>query len=374
MEKHLKDILDYAKGLKLLLVEDDTMSMEQSLNFFNEVFTDIITAHDGYDGYEKFKSNEIDIVITDVEMPRMNGLEMSKKIKELNKDIPIIIISGYNDAKYLLETIKMGINSYIVKPINLIQFMDTLSNVVEKVRLKDELEQYKQKLEKTNKALFSLNDDLEVQMMERIGEIYALNQEILATQKEVIFTMGTIGESRCNETGAHVKRVAEYSKIFAIHYGLGEEEAEMLKEVSPMHDIGKVAIADSILHKKGKLTDEEMDIMRTHTTLGYGMLSNSKRKLLKVASTVAYEHHEKYDGSGYPRGLKGEDISIYGRITAIADVFDALGSSRVYKPAWDDEEIFNMFNEQSGKHFDPKLIDIFFDNLDEFLAAREKLS
>ncbi|MEA3289236.1 MAG: response regulator [Campylobacterota bacterium] len=372
MEKDIKNILVYAKTLKLLLVEDDVMSMDQTLRFFSDIFMDVITANNGYEGYEKFKENDIDIVVTDIEMPIMDGLEMCKKIKEIDKDIPIIIISGYNDATYLLETIKMGINGYMVKPANLIQFIDTLSNVVEKIRLKDELEQYKQKLEKTNKALVSLNDDLEVQMMERISEIYALNQEIVATQKEVIYTMGTIGESRCNETGSHVKRVAEYSKIFAIHYGLGEDEAEMLKEVSPMHDIGKVAIADSILHKKGKLTDDEMDIMRTHTSLGYGMLSNSSRKLLRVASTVAYEHHEKYDGSGYPRGLKGEDISIYGRITAVADVFDALGSSRVYKPAWEDEKILQMFQEQSGKHFDPKLIEIFFDNIDEFLAARAK--
>ena len=137
-----------------------------------------------------------------------------------------------------------------------------------------------------------------------------------------------------------------------------------------MHDIGKVAIPDAILNKPGKFTDEEFEIMKKHAELGYEMLQNSNRPLLKAASIVAYEHHEKYDGSGYPRGLSGENIHIYGRITALADVFDALGSDRVYKKAWNDEEIFAFFKQQRGKHFDPKLIDIFFENLEKFLEIR----
>lgn len=136
-------------------------------------------------------------------------------------------------------------------------------------------------------------------------------------------------------------------------YGLPEEEAEQLKLASPMHDIGKIGIADAILNKPGKLTVEEYEVMKTHATIGYSMLKHSKRKLLKTAAIVAYEHHEKYDGSGYPRSLKGEDIHIYGRITAIADVFDALGSDRVYKKAWDDDKLLALFNEQKGAHFDP---------------------
>ncbi|MCK9374419.1 MAG: HD domain-containing protein [Sulfuricurvum sp.] len=206
-----------------------------------------------------------------------------------------------------------------------------------------------------------------------LGEITALNTEIEDTQREVVFTMGSIGESRSKETGNHVRRVAEYSKLLALYYGLKEEEAEMLRQASPMHDIGKVAIPDAVLNKPGRFDEEERRIMDTHAALGYDMLKHSQRPLLLMAATVAYEHHEKYDGSGYPRGLSGEDIHIYGRITALADVFDALGSDRVYKQAWDDERIFNLFREERGKHFDPKLIDIFFDHLDEFLAIRDHL-
>jgi len=203
-------------------------------------------------------------------------------------------------------------------------------------------------------------------------KVNQLNQEIEDTQKEVVFTMGAIGETRSKETGNHVKRVACYSEILALHYGLDEKYAQMLKQASPMHDIGKVGIPDSILNKPGRFDEDERIIMNTHSQLGYDMLKMSTRPLLKLAAVVAYEHHEKYDGTGYPRGLKGDDIDIAGRITAIADVFDALGSDRCYKKAWDDEKIFKLFKEQRGKHFDPKLVDIFFDHLDEFLEIREK--
>ncbi|MDD5157563.1 HD domain-containing phosphohydrolase [Sulfurimonas sp.] len=199
-----------------------------------------------------------------------------------------------------------------------------------------------------------------------------LAKEVEDTQKEVVFTMGAVAESRSKETGNHVKRVAEYSKILALASGMNEKEAELLKQASPMHDIGKIAIADSILNKPGIFTSSEFEIMKKHAELGHSMIKNSDRPLLKAASIVAHEHHEKWNGSGYPRGLSGEDIHIYGRITAIADVFDALGSDRVYKKAWDDEKIFNHFKEERGKHFDPNLIDIFFDNLDEMLSVREK--
>lgn len=216
-------------------------------------------------------------------------------------------------------------------------------------------------------------DEIEAKIEDGLIEIKNLNHEIENTQKEVVFTMGSIGESRSKETGNHVKRVAEYSKLLAIYYGLNEKEAELLKQASPMHDIGKVAIPDAILNKPGRFDDAERKIMDTHAALGYEMLKHSNRDLLKTAAIVAYEHHEKWDGSGYPRGLRAEEIHIYGRITALADVFDALGSDRCYKKAWDDEKIFNLFKEEKGKHFDPKLIDIFFEHLDEFLEIRNSL-
>lgn len=197
-----------------------------------------------------------------------------------------------------------------------------------------------------------------------------LLKEIEETQREVVFTMGAIAESRSKETGNHVKRVAEYSKLLALAYGLSEEEAELLKQASPMHDIGKVAIPDNILNKPGSFDENERYIMNQHARLGYEMIKNSERPLLQAAAIVAHEHHEKWDGSGYPNQKKAQEIHIFGRITAIADVFDALGSDRVYKRAWSDERIFALLKEERARHFDPDLIDIFFENLDKIIEIR----
>ena len=238
--------------------------------------------------------------------------------------------------------------------------------------IREDITQQK-KIEELNKQLATYKKHLEDRVKKATSHIEELIIEIEDTQKEVIFTMGAIGERRSEETSLHVKRVAEYSKLLALYYGLDEKEAEMLRQASPMHDIGKVGIADSILNKPGFFTQKEHAIMQEHTTLGYNMIKSSKRPILQTAAIVAHEHHERWDGSGYPNGLKGEEIHIYGRITAVADVFDALGSDRIYKKAWQDEKIFQLFREEKGKQFDPMLVDIFFEHIDEFLNIRNKL-
>lgn len=205
-------------------------------------------------------------------------------------------------------------------------------------------------------------------------ESVMLHQEIWDTQKEIISTMGEIGEIRSKETGNHVRRVAEYSYVLARALGMDHAEAEVLRVVSPMHDIGKVAIPDAVLNKPGKLTDEEYEIIKSHTQIGHQLLKGSKRKLLKAAAIVAEQHHEKWDGSGYPNGLRGEEIHIYGRITAVADVFDALSAERVYKPAWPLERIEKLFREERGKHFDPQVVDVFFQELPKLLEIRDRLT
>ncbi|WP_345992201.1 PAS domain S-box protein [Sulfurimonas sp. HSL-1716] len=210
-----------------------------------------------------------------------------------------------------------------------------------------------------------------LQIMHDVTEIVNLNEEIIDTQKEVILTMGTIGETRSKETGLHVKRVAEYSYILAKLAGLSEKQASTIKQASPMHDIGKIGIPESILNKPGKLTKEEFEIVKTHSTIGYEMLKYSKRNILKTAATIAYSHHERYDGNGYPNNLAGEDIPIEGRLTAIADVFDALGTDRVYKKAWKLEKIIDFLKEEKSKHFDPVLVDIFLNNIEKFLLIRD---
>jgi len=191
------------------------------------------------------------------------------------------------------------------------------------------------------------------------------------TQKEMIFLMSEAVEKRSKETGNHIKRVAAYSKLLALAYGLSTEEAYILEFSSPMHDIGKIGIPDAILNKPGRLSVDEFEIMKQHALLGYEILNSSPRGMLKAAATLAYQHHEKWDGSGYPKGLEGEEIHIYGRITAVADVFDALGSDRCYKKAWAMEDIIDFFTDEKGKHFEPKLVDLLMANIDEVINIRD---
>ena len=198
-----------------------------------------------------------------------------------------------------------------------------------------------------------------------------LQEEIEATQREIIFTLAETGELRSKETGYHVKRVAEFCRLFAVKYGLSDDETELLRLSSPMHDIGKIAIPDSILLKPGKLTADEWVVMQSHTTLGYEMLKHSERRLLKAAAIIANEHHEKWNGKGYPKGTRKEDIHIFGRITAMSDVFDALANTRVYKPAWELDRILDLFKEEKGEQFDPDLVKVFLDNIDEFVTIKE---
>jgi len=195
-----------------------------------------------------------------------------------------------------------------------------------------------------------------------------LNQDIMNTQKEVIFTLGEVAESRSKETGHHVKRVAEYSRLLGLKSGLSEEDAEILWQASPMHDVGKLAIPDAILNKPGRLTDEEFDLMKTHSEIGYNFFKESSRTIMKKAGIIALQHHEKWDGTGYPHHLKGEEIDIYGRIVVLADVFDALSHKRCYKEAWAMDRIRALIQEEREKHFDPRLVDVFLKDFSEFEA------
>jgi response regulator RpfG family c-di-GMP phosphodiesterase len=337
--------------------------------------------------------NELNILLTN------SKEQLNKKIISIqslvtdnrNKMIYISIIS-----LSLLAMIELLLIKEIFKTIQTIKrisksFYNFLQGKVEKVEKithfpKDEIgqilyiinENTKQaevriiKERKLTQEINILNNTLEERVQNSIVEITSLNKEIEDTQREVIFTMGAIGESRSKETGNHVRRVAEYSKLLAILYGIDEKEAELIKEASPMHDIGKVAIPDQILNKPAKLTKEEFSIMQTHAQIGYDMLKHSNRPILKTAAIIAYQHHEKYNGKGYPNGLKGDEIHIYGSITAIADVFDALGSDRVYKKAWELNKIINLFKEEKGEHFHPELTQIFLDNLDKFLEIKTR--
>jgi len=199
-----------------------------------------------------------------------------------------------------------------------------------------------------------------------------LREEIEGTQRDMVYMLGEAIETRSKETGQHVRRVAEYCFLIACGLGLTNRDAEILRIAAPLHDFGKIGIPDSILHKPGKLNDEEWVEMKTHAELGQEMLGRSDREILKAASALAGHHHEKWDGSGYPNGISGEEIHLFGRIGAVADVFDALGSKRCYKGAWKTEQIITFLEEQRGSHFEPKIVDWVLNNMDKMLEVRQE--
>ncbi len=203
-------------------------------------------------------------------------------------------------------------------------------------------------------------------------QLQQLNQEIEATLKETLFAMGRIEEIRSSATKNHTTRVVLLSKLLAEIAGLSEDDIKLITIASPIHDIGKIGIPDNILNKPGRLTAKEFEVMKGHTDLAYTILKHSDRDILKAGTSIAYEHHEKYDGSGYPRGLKGEDIHIYARIVSVVDVFDALSAKRCYKDPWPRELVLKYFAEERGRHFDPTFVDLFLEHIEEFYAIIEK--
>lgn len=231
---------------------------------------------------------------------------------------------------------------------------------------------YKLIQEKLEIKVFSYQHSLEDKIEEAVKEIALLNTNLNETQIEVLERLGTLGEYRSTETGEHVKRVGLYTKRLALLAGVDEDEAMLFKRAAPLHDIGKVGIPDAILNKPGKLTKEEFIAMQEHALIGEKILSGSDKPLIQIAAQIAGGHHEKFDGSGYPRSLKGDTIPLSARIVAIADVFDALYSSRVYKRSWSKEEIIDFFKEESGKHFDPKLVSLFLENIDDFVTIFDR--
>lgn len=290
----------------------------------------------------------------------------AKKIIQKNPDIVIILLDVVMEDEYA------GLN--LVKYIREVLYNDMVRIILrtgnpglapeESVTLNYDINDYRSKTELTALSLRTMIITA-LRSYKAIETIKGLNKELDEAQKELIYTLGEIAEFRSAETGYHVKRVGEISKLLGEKLNLHEEEINNLNLAASMHDLGKIAIDDAILNKPAKLSYDEFEVMKTHTVLGYEILKKSKRVLFQMASVIAKEHHENFDGSGYPAGLSGTEINIVSRIVALVDVFDALGAKRVYKEPWSREEITDFILSEKGKKFDPEIVDLFFANIDE---------
>lgn len=287
-----------------------------------------------------------DIILLDVMMPGISGFDVCRKLKEnyMTRQIPVIFVTAMIASEDEIHGLELGAVDYITKPI---------SPPIVKARLK------------THLALSNQNQELELKVQQR-------TQQLQETRLQIIQRLGRAAEYKDNETGLHVIRMSLFAYALAKAAGMSEADASLLRDAAPMHDIGKIGIPDDILKKKGRLDDTEMTIMRTHCDIGAEIIGDDDSELLQLAKTVALTHHEKWDGSGYPRGLSGEDIPSVGRIVAIADVFDALTSERPYKRAWPVPEAIEYMNSQAGKHFDPHLMQLFTTILDEIIVIKQR--
>jgi putative two-component system response regulator len=341
------------QGADILVVDDTLANLQLLANILKEDGYKVRPAINGNLALRAVAQKKPDLILLDIKMPEMDGYQVCQALKDnpATKDIPVIFISALSDTNDKVRAFETGGVDYLTKPF---QFEEVKARVATHLQLKD------------------YQENLEAKIQQGLAEINLLNQEIIATQRDVIVMLGSICEGHSVETAMHVRRMAAYCYFLAQRCGVDKETAELIKDAAPMHDIGKIAIPDAILEKPGFLDEAEREIMKTHATLGYQMLVSSTRPLFKMAATIAHEHHEKWDGTGYPRKLKGEEIHIAGRLSAIADVFDALDNKRCYKDGWQLEESLALLTRERGKHFDPNLIDILFANLDDFLQLRNQ--
>ncbi|MDQ7060249.1 MAG: response regulator [Sulfurimonas sp.] len=338
----------------ILIVDDVSENIKVAISILKSEPYNFSYALNGKEALEVLKTKRFDLVLLDIMMPGIDGFDVCKIIKKTPAiaDTPIIFVTAKVDIDSIEEGFKLGAVDYVTKPFHAIELKARVKNHLELYRSKQQLKAHNISLSTKLKT----SDELHL-------------SELEMAQKEVIFVLSQLMESRSTETAHHIKRVADISLLIAKLDGrLNKEELHSVYLAAPLHDIGKILVDEHILHKRGSLTEEEFRSMKEHPEFAYKVFKNSKTTLMQAASAIAYEHHENYDGSGYPRGLKGEEIHFYGRIVALADVLDALTHKRVHKEAWSFEETKAFVIQNRGIKFDPKLVDLFLGNEKRFQA------
>ena len=336
----MTDIAQYFSA-RILIIDDEEFNIKLLETFLKQAgYKNILSTQQPAIATDLYLQYQPDLVLLDLNMPVMDGFEVMSEFQKLEKDsyLPVMVLSANTEEDSRLRALNAGAKDFINKPFCKTEVMMRIRNMLE-VRL-------------LHKKLCQHNENLEEQVAMR-------TRELRDSQLEIVQRLGLASEFRDNETGQHIIRMSYYSKIIAQQIGLAAEESELILNASPMHDIGKLGIPDAILLKPGKLTNDEFETMKLHTTIGAQLLEDGRSDIIDAARTIALSHHEKWDGTGYPAGLAGNDIHLYGRIVAIADVFDALTSVRPYKRAWSVQDALHEIKRTSGSHFDPEIVEHF---------------
>jgi putative two-component system response regulator len=339
--------------MQVVIVDDNPVNLKLMESLVKRAgdYTPLVF-QDSAEGLDWCLNNIPDLLIVDYMMPPPDGLEFIKRFREraINADIPVLMITADHEKETRYAALDTGANDFLTKPIDNAEFRARMRNMLA--------------LRRSQKSLA----DRATWLAEKVAEA---TEEILDREHEMITRLSRAAEFRDPETGAHIQRMSNYSRLIAEQLGLSDEDQALILRAAPMHDVGKIAIPDHILLKPGRLDDEELVIMRTHAEKGYEILKDSKSSLLDTAALIAMTHHEKWDGTGYPRGLSGEDIPMFGRIVAVADVFDALTTERPYKKAWEVERATQFLKDGMDNHFDSRVVQAFLDRLEDALIIRD---
>ncbi len=337
----IKALKSLARDFKILYIEDESELRNAVGTYLRKIFDSVDTAENGKEGLKNYQEHHYDIVITDIQMPYMNGLQMAAEIKVLAPEQEIIIISAYSEPSYFLDAIRLGINGYIIKPVNYEQMNMTLYKSVRKLTQFRENIMYKTHLEEMVEA--------------RTKALMVLEKEKIRNFEKTLFSFVEMIENRDTYTGGHSQRVANYSKLIAQKMGRSDEECDLLYQAGILHDIGKVVTPDNVLFKPGKLNDLEYKLIQGHVKVGYDLLS--KIPMYKEIAEIIVYHHEHYDGGGYPIGAKGDEIPFLSRIMMVADAFDAMTTNRIYKGRKNIAKAIEELRAFSGKQFHPEVVE-----------------
>lgn len=346
----------YKEEARILIVDDqpaNVLLLEKMLRM--EGFSNISIQSDSRLVEQDYLDQPFDLVLLDLNMPHLDGFQVMSQLQQIEQDsyLPILVLTAQSDPATRLLALEAGAKDFVSKPFDRVEVMSRIRNMLE-VRL-------------LHNQMRDQNHILEEKVRERTRELHD-------SRLEVIRRLGRAAEYRDNETGLHIIRMSKFSECLGRMAGMSAEEADMLLNASPMHDIGKIGIPDSILLKPGKLDADEWETMKTHAAIGAEILSGHHSPLMEMARVIALTHHEKWDGTGYPNQLMGEEIPLVGRITALCDVFDALTTERPYKKAWTVDDATGYIRDNRGKHFDPALVEAFDEILPDVLAIRKRFS